>query len=54
METLVPRKSRREIIQECINAIRAEGARVRDGANDSWRGGMFHAAEMLCKLRDAK
>jgi hypothetical protein len=41
-------------IQECINAITAEGARVREGANDSWRGGMFYAAETLRKMKFQK
>lgn len=41
---------RRGIIQECINAIIAEGARVRESSNASWRAGMFHAAEMLGEI----
>jgi hypothetical protein len=43
-----------DIIQECINAITAEGVRVREGSNDSWRGGMFYAAETLRKMKFEK
>lgn len=46
--------TREEIIQECINVITAEGARVRESSNDSWAQGMFHAAEMLRQLMDRK
>lgn len=45
------RKTRDEVIQECIDAITAEGARTQDGANDSWRQGMFRAAEVLRQLK---
>ena len=38
------------IVQRCIDAITAEGVRVSETANDSWRQGMFHAAEVLRDL----
>lgn len=47
-------KKRGDIIQECIDAITAEGVRVHEGANDSWRGGMFRAAEVLRQLKTKK
>jgi hypothetical protein len=40
-----------EIVQRCIDAITAEGVRVSETANDSWRAGMFHAAEVLRDLQ---
>lgn len=46
------RKTREEIIQDCINAITAEGARVAPGSNESWRAGVFHAADILRQLKD--
>ncbi len=39
------------IIQECIDAITAEGVRVSEGSNESWRQGMFYAADVLRKLK---
>jgi hypothetical protein len=43
--------TRDDTIQACINAITAEGARVRESSNESWRGGMFWAAETLRKMK---
>lgn len=34
-------------IKECIDAINTESGRVYATSSDSWRGGMFHAAETL-------
>lgn len=42
---------RTDAIQACIDAIIAEGARVHEGSNESWRQGMFHAAEILRALK---
>lgn len=42
----------RDIIQECIDAITAEGVRVREGSNESWRGGMFHAGKVLENMKE--
>jgi hypothetical protein len=46
--------TREQIIQECIDAITAEGVRVREGSNESWRQGMFYAAEILRKMKSEK
>lgn len=51
MASKMAKTERRAVIQECINAITAEGVRLGNGGNDSWRGGMFHAAQMLRQMK---